>query len=72
MQKQIVGSPHILRLDQVKTKTGLSRSSIYSFSKIGTFPKGLNLGPRAVGWLESEIDMWLAGRAAARELGVFQ
>ena len=56
----------ILRLDQVKEKTGLSRSSIYSFTKDGSFPMGVHLGPRAVGWLESEVDAWLAGCVAAR------
>jgi len=26
------------------------------------FPKPVPLGPRAVGWLESEVSEWIAGR----------
>lgn len=53
-------SDTILRLPAVKALTGLSRSAIYSRISDGTFPKQVPLGsPRAVGWLESEIDAWI-------------
>ena len=52
----------ILRLPLVKKRTGMSRSSIYSGIKEGTFPRQINLGPRAVGWVESSIDQWIQGR----------
>ncbi len=52
-------SEAILRLPLVKTRTGLSRSTIYLRVKEGSFPKPVSLGARAVGWLESEIDSWL-------------
>ena len=32
----------------------------------GTFPPPIQLGPRAVGWLEHEIDEWIASRPRAR------
>lgn len=50
----------ILRLPAVRARTGLSRSTIYLRVSEGTFPKSINLGARAVGWLESEIDNWLS------------
>jgi prophage regulatory protein len=50
----------VLRLPTVKQKTGLSRSSIYLQIAQGTFPKQVALGPRAVGWLEHQIEEWLA------------
>ncbi len=28
----------------------------------GSFPKPISLGARAVGWLESDIDGWIAAR----------
>ena len=56
----------ILRLEEVKKTTGLSRSSIYSFIKAGKFPSTIPLGARAVGWLESEINDWVAQRADCR------
>lgn len=49
----------VLRLPTVKARVGLSRSSIYARVKEGSFPPPVNLGARAVGWLESEINDWL-------------
>jgi prophage regulatory protein len=52
----------ILRLPAVKTRTGLSRSSIYLWISKGNFPSPVSLGARAVGWVESEVDDWVAHR----------
>ena len=52
----------ILRLPAVKSRTGMSRSSIYNGIKEGTFPAQISLGPRAVGWLQSSIDAWIQCR----------
>jgi prophage regulatory protein len=56
----------ILRLPAVRTRTGLSRSTIYLRVSQGTFPRPVSLGGRAVGWVEDEIQSWLAERIAAR------
>ena len=53
---------NILRLPEVKARTGLSRSSIYAYIKDGTFPHHIALGERSVGWYESEVDAWVASR----------
>jgi prophage regulatory protein len=58
-EKKIMNE-RILRRKQVEHRTGLSRSTIYLRIKQGTFPRPVGLGPRAVGWLENEIDAWLA------------
>ena len=55
----------ILRLPAVKARTGLSRSTIYLRVSEGNFPKPVSLGGRAVGWVEDEIQSWLAERIAA-------
>ena len=55
----------ILRLPTVKTRTGLSRSTIYLRVSEGTFPRPVSLGGRAVGWLEAEIQEWLQRRIEA-------
>ena len=61
----------VLRLAAVKNRTGVSRSSIYAWVAAGTFPRPISLGPRAVGWLESEIAEWLQRRIeASRKPGV--
>lgn len=49
----------ILRLPVVKTRTGLSRSTIYLRISLGKFPKPVCLGGRAVGWIEAEVQTWL-------------
>jgi len=55
----------ILRLPEVKKSTGLSRSTIYLRIAQGAFPKPVNLGGRAVGWLEAEVQQWLQRRIEA-------
>lgn len=55
----------VLRLPSVIQKIGLSRSTIYASILEGNFPKPIRLGPRAVGWLKSEIDVWLNERIIA-------
>lgn len=58
-------SASLLRLPDVKTKIGLSRSTIYSKMDIRSaqfdplFPRPISLGKRAVAWVEAEIDMWV-------------
>lgn len=52
----------ILRLPEVKERTGLSRSTIYLYIARGAFPGSISLGPRAVGWVESDIEAWLQAR----------
>ncbi len=52
-------SEKILRRPVVEEKTGKSRSSIYDGIENNTFPAPIKIGPRAVGWLESEVDQWI-------------
>lgn len=56
----------ILKLPEVMKATALSRSSIYAFVNKSKFPAPVKLSERAVGWLSSEIDGWLAQRAELR------
>ena len=58
----------IIRLPEVKTRTGLSTSTIYLHMTKGIFPKAISLGERAVGWLEADIDQWLDDRIAASKV----
>ena len=56
----------VLRRPAVSARTGLGKSALYAQVKEGTFPKPIKLGPRAVGWIEAEIDAWLMERVADR------
>lgn len=51
-----------LRLCEVQRRVPYSRSTIYLKVSRGEFPQPINLGARAVGWLESDIDEWIAQR----------
>jgi prophage regulatory protein len=57
----------VLRLREVKQRTGLSQSGIYAKMARGQFPRTIPLGALAVGWLAHEIDDWIAGRIAERD-----
>ena len=59
----------ILRLPQVKIRTGLSRSSIYLRMANMEFPRSVSLGGRAVGWLEADIDAWLEQKIESSRMG---
>lgn len=52
-------SHKILRLPDVIAKTGLSRSTIYKRMANQQFPSSVSLGVRAVGWLESDVELWV-------------
>jgi prophage regulatory protein len=58
-QDDIKSPLRILRLRDVKSRTGKSTSGIYADMASGKFPRPIPLGERAVGWLESEIDSWI-------------
>ena len=55
----------ILRRKQVEARTGLSRSTIYARIRAGTFPAPVSLGPRAVGWIENDVERWISDRIEA-------
>jgi prophage regulatory protein len=55
----------VLRRRQVEARTGLGRSSIYALIADGQFPAPIRLSANTVGWLEHEIDGWIAERTKA-------
>jgi len=57
----------ILRLRDVRSKTGRSTSSIYEGMRDGTFPRSVPLGGAARGWVETEIDDWISARIRERD-----
>lgn len=60
----------ILRLNDVKSRTGLSRSTIYARMAEGDFPSTISLGGRSVGWLETEINDWISARVQSSRRGL--
>jgi prophage regulatory protein len=55
----------IIRIKQVKERTGLSRSTLYTLIKEGKFAAPIPIGARCVGWLSSDIDTWINARVNA-------
>jgi prophage regulatory protein len=57
----------ILRRRQLEARLGVGRSTVYDWLRSDpTFPRPVRIGARAVGWVESEINGWLAARMAER------
>ena len=56
----------ILRLPIVLDRTGLSRSTVYQRVTEGSFPRPVSLGARAVGWIETEVEEWIARQIEVR------
>src|SRR5687768_2664447 len=54
----------LLRLPQVKTETGLGRSTIYKRVRDGSFPAPIKTGTRSVAWLSNEVEAWIRERVA--------
>ena len=56
----------LLKLKQVMSITGLSRSYVYELAKAGTFPQPLKLSERSSAWVESEVQQWINERIQQR------
>jgi predicted DNA-binding transcriptional regulator AlpA len=56
-------SERLLDIEGVKAKTSLGKTSIYELEGKGMFPRRRTIPGTTgrVGWLESEIDAWIAG-----------
>ena len=55
----------ILRDEEVRNRTGLSRTTRWRLVRAGKFPRPVRLTEHAIGWRESAIEEWLASRESA-------
>jgi len=76
--KTIIKPKHrFIRLNEVLSRTGYGRTSIYRKMEDGSFPKSVKLGgppkdpsifdSRAVAWIEDEVDQWVEDRIEDRD-----
>ena len=62
----------ILKVKEVAQQVGLARTAIYEREAAGLFPRRVVIArladgrPKRVGWLQSEVQAWIAARAAER------
>ena len=52
-------SDRLIRLADVKAKTGLSKTKIYDLVKANEFPRQVQITNRLVAWSELQIDDWI-------------
>ena len=76
--KKISKTKHrFIRLNEVMSRTGYGRTSIYRKMEDGSFPKCLKLGgppkdpnefdSRAIAWIEEEVDQWIESKIEDRD-----
>ena len=56
----------ILREQEVRERTGISRTTRWRLIRANRFPQPVKLTDHAIGWRESSIDGWLASREPVR------
>ena len=52
----------VLRRPEVEERVGLARSTLYKLIGLGQFPAPIRLSVNSVGWLEEDVENWLASR----------
>ena len=78
--KTIMKPKHrFIRLNEVLSRTGYGRTSIYRKMEDRSFPKSVKLGgppkdpsifdSRAVAWIEDEVEQWIESRIEERNSG---
>lgn len=55
----------LLTIAEIVARTKLARSTVYSLTQRGLFPRPIRLGKHSR-WLEREVEQFLSGLAAAR------
>jgi prophage regulatory protein len=57
----------ILRKPEVLARVGFSDQQLTNLEERGEFPRRIQTGLRSVGWVEHEIDAWIAEKMKARD-----
>lgn len=66
MLSNTIPTVRILTETQLAELVPFSSSHLRRMEHAGRFPKRVRLGPCRVGWVESEVQEWLATRLAER------
>jgi prophage regulatory protein len=60
----ITKTPRLIRLPEVLSRVGVSRSTLYTMIQRGEFPASRKLSPRIAVWSDAEVSQWVASRLA--------
>lgn len=63
----MAAAKRLVRLAEVMSTTGLSRSEIYRLEAKGSFPKRVPIGVRTTAWDFDEVQEFIRARIADRE-----
>ena len=76
-QKNDKPRKNLIRLNEVMSRTGYGRTSIYRKMEDGSFPRSVKLGgppedpeafdSRAVAWIEDEVEQWIDSMIEGRD-----
>ena len=61
-----MGTVGLMREEERKEMTGLSRVQWWRLEREGVVPRRVSLGKNSVGWLRHEIEAWIQERASMR------
>jgi len=69
MQQTPAAPNRILRKPAVVERVGLSGTTIWRLVRANNFPAPLKLSANAIGWIEADVEEWIAQRAAGTRAG---
>ncbi len=69
MAENAASNHTLIRRPEVLHRCGISNTTLHRLIKEGDFPAPIQLGPRAVAWVESEVDSWIEQRIKASHKG---
>jgi prophage regulatory protein len=52
----------LMRIKEVMARTGLPRSTLYHYIKLGLFPPAHKLTRKCVAWNSQEVEAWILAR----------
>jgi prophage regulatory protein len=55
-----------IRMSDLRSKVGLSKSQIYKLIQQGDFPKPIKLGDKIAVWTNSEVEEWMSAKVHTR------
>ena len=54
----------LLSANQVSEQLGITRTTLWRWCKADTFPQPIKIGPNTTRWRQSEVEEWVAAKAA--------
>lgn len=56
----------LIRIREVVSMTGISKSQVYRLAGMNAFPKPIRLTAQSVAWVKAEVEQWIQSKIAQR------